>query len=131
MAAIDTPFPVARPRYSGILEWVTTVDHKKIGVLYLWTTFFFFLTGGLMALAVRAQTGTGCGCSAADASWDTMVLLGLLVTLHRRPTWWRRTRSRSRGAPPSRASERMLVEVRARRGSPLPAEAKAGPALRA
>ena len=83
------------------------------------------------ALAVRAQTGSGCGCSAADASWDTMILLGLLVTLHRRPTWWRRTRSRSRGAPPSSASERMLVEVRARRGSPLPAEAKAGPALRA
>ena len=47
MAAIDTPFPVTRPRYTGILEWVTTVDHKKIGILYLWTTFFFFVTGGL------------------------------------------------------------------------------------
>ena len=47
MAAIDTPFPLARPRYTGILEWATTVDHKKIGVLYLWTTFlFFFLVGG-------------------------------------------------------------------------------------
>jgi len=56
------------------------------------------------ALAVRAQTGTGCGCSAADASWDTMLLLGLLATLRRRPTWWRRTWSRSQGAPPSTAS---------------------------
>jgi cytochrome c oxidase subunit 1 len=61
MAAIDTPFPLARPRYTGILEWVTTVDHKKIGALYLWTTFFFFLTGGLMALAVRAQLATPDG----------------------------------------------------------------------
>ncbi|HEV2010177.1 MAG TPA: cytochrome c oxidase subunit I [Candidatus Limnocylindria bacterium] len=61
MAAIDTPFPVTRPRYTGILEWVTTVDHKKIGVLYLWTTFFFFVTGGLFALAVRAQLATPDG----------------------------------------------------------------------
>ena len=61
MAAIDTPFPLARPRYTGILEWVTTVDHKKIGALYLWTTFFFFVTGGLMALAVRAQLATPDG----------------------------------------------------------------------
>ncbi|HEV2249314.1 MAG TPA: cytochrome c oxidase subunit I [Candidatus Limnocylindria bacterium] len=61
MAAIDAPFPVTRPRYTGILEWVTTVDHKKIGILYLWTTFFFFLTGGLLALAVRAQLATPDG----------------------------------------------------------------------
>jgi hypothetical protein len=56
------------------------------------------------ALAVRAQAGGGCGCSASDASWDTMVLLGLLAALRRRPTSWRRTWSRSRGAPPSTAS---------------------------
>ena len=61
MAAIDTPFPVTRPRYTGILEWVTTVDHKKIGALYLWTTFFFFVTGGLFALVVRAQLATPDG----------------------------------------------------------------------
>ena len=61
MAAIDTPFPVTRPRYTGILEWVTTVDHKKIGALYLWTTFFFFVTGGLLALVLRAQLATPDG----------------------------------------------------------------------
>ena len=61
MAAIDTPFPVTRPRYTGILEWVTTVDHKRIGALYLWTTFFFFVTGGLLALALRAQLATPDG----------------------------------------------------------------------
>ncbi|HEX4744153.1 MAG TPA: cytochrome c oxidase subunit I [Candidatus Limnocylindria bacterium] len=58
MAAIDTPFPVAHRRYSGVLEWVTTVDHKKIGIMYLYTTFFFFLLGGLLALTVRAQLAT-------------------------------------------------------------------------
>src|SRR5260370_36058132 len=61
MAAIDAPFPVARPRYTGVLEWVTTVDHKRIGILYLWTTFFFFVTGGLLALALRAQLATPDG----------------------------------------------------------------------
>jgi cytochrome c oxidase subunit 1 len=55
MATAEQTFPVARPRYTGILEWITTVDHKKIGVLYLYTTFFFFLSGGLLALAMRTQ----------------------------------------------------------------------------
>ena len=41
--------------YKGILDWVTTVDHKKIGIMYLWTTFFFFLVGGILALLVRTQ----------------------------------------------------------------------------
>ncbi|MGH2995745.1 MAG: cytochrome c oxidase subunit I, partial [Gaiellaceae bacterium] len=33
----------------------TTVDHKRIGVLYLVTSFAFFLAGGLMALLMRLQ----------------------------------------------------------------------------
>jgi cytochrome c oxidase subunit 1 len=39
----------------GLISWLTTVDHKKLGILYLYTTFFFFLIGGLMALLVRVQ----------------------------------------------------------------------------
>src|SRR5437899_4932719 len=58
MATAEQTFPIARPRYTGILEWITTTDHKKIGVLYLTTTFFFFLTGGLLALAMRTQLAT-------------------------------------------------------------------------
>ena len=61
MATAEQTFPVARPRYTGILEWITTVDHKKIGVLYLFTTFFFFLSGGLLALAMRTQLATPDG----------------------------------------------------------------------
>jgi cytochrome c oxidase subunit 1 len=44
----------ARPA-SGFWSWVTTVDHKRIGIMYLYTTFFFFAVGGLMALAIRLQ----------------------------------------------------------------------------
>ena len=46
---------VAYQPKSAILDWFTTVDHKKIGILYLWTTLFFFFVGGLLALLVRTQ----------------------------------------------------------------------------
>jgi cytochrome c oxidase subunit 1/cytochrome c oxidase subunit I+III len=35
--------------------WVATVDHKRIGILYLLTAFFFFGVGGLEALVMRLQ----------------------------------------------------------------------------
>jgi cytochrome c oxidase subunit 1 len=38
-----------------IVSWLTTTDHKKIGHLYLITSFAFFLVGGILALAVRAE----------------------------------------------------------------------------
>ena len=37
------------------VDWVTTTDHKKIGYLYLITSFLYFLLGGVMALVIRAQ----------------------------------------------------------------------------
>jgi cytochrome c oxidase subunit I len=39
----------------GLLSWVTTVDHKRIGILYLVTTAAFFGVGGLEALMMRVQ----------------------------------------------------------------------------
>jgi cytochrome c oxidase subunit I len=46
----------ARPRAThGFWSWFTTVDHKKIGILYGWTSFAFFLLGGLEALLIRLQ----------------------------------------------------------------------------
>src|ERR687896_1266502 len=45
-----------RPRAtSGTWSWFTTVDHKKIGIMYCVTAFVFFILGGLEALAIRAQ----------------------------------------------------------------------------
>src|SRR5512141_1103493 len=40
---------------SGIWSWLTTVDHKRIGVLYLFTALAFFIVGGLEAVIIRAQ----------------------------------------------------------------------------
>jgi len=39
----------------GVLGWLTTVDHKRIGLLYLFTTMAFFLAGGVEALLMRTQ----------------------------------------------------------------------------
>src|SRR4051794_41693832 len=41
----------------GWTSWITTTDHKRIGILYLVTTFAFFLIGGVEALMMRLQLG--------------------------------------------------------------------------
>jgi cytochrome c oxidase subunit 1 len=41
----------------GLWGWMTTVDHKKIGIMYSATAFIFFLIGGLEALLLRIQLG--------------------------------------------------------------------------
>ena len=41
--------------WATIIDWATTVDHKKIGLMYLVTILFMFLLGGLAALAVRLE----------------------------------------------------------------------------
>lgn len=46
---------VEERRYRGLLDWLTTTDHKKIGILYIVTTMAFFLVGGIEALLVRTQ----------------------------------------------------------------------------
>jgi cytochrome c oxidase subunit I len=40
---------------SGVWSWLTTVDHKRIGILYLYTSLAWFLVGGLEALVLRMQ----------------------------------------------------------------------------
>src|SRR3954454_18617290 len=45
-----------RPRATtGFWSWFTTVDHKKIGILYVCTALVFFVLGGLEALLIRVQ----------------------------------------------------------------------------
>ncbi|NJP49582.1 cytochrome c oxidase subunit I [Streptomyces sp. SBST2-5] len=51
------PVPAAERHRRGrvIISWLTTTDHKKIGHLYLITSFVFFLVGGILAMAIRAE----------------------------------------------------------------------------
>ena len=40
----------------SLLSWLTTVDHKKLGVMYLWSVLFMFFLGGVFALLVRLES---------------------------------------------------------------------------
>jgi cytochrome c oxidase subunit 1 len=52
----DFSRPFRRPTSTGgVVGWLTTVDHKKIGVLYGVTALLFFLVGGSEALLIRLQ----------------------------------------------------------------------------
>jgi cytochrome c oxidase subunit I len=44
-----------RDRPTGWLSWLTTTDHKRIGILYLSSALVFFMLGGVEALLMRAQ----------------------------------------------------------------------------
>jgi len=48
---------VAQKRGFGatLWDWLTTVDHKKIGILYLLGGGFFFIVGGIEAMIIRLQ----------------------------------------------------------------------------
>ncbi len=39
----------------GLLGWLTTTDHKRVGLMYLFATLAFFLAGGIEALLIRTQ----------------------------------------------------------------------------
>jgi cytochrome c oxidase subunit I len=59
--AVDVPS--VRPyrtdwRRGRVTSWLTTVDHKRIGILYIWTALVFFGIGGVLALLIRAQLAT-------------------------------------------------------------------------
>lgn len=57
MAAVaEAPKLIRRPHSkAGVWSWITTVDHKRIGLLYGYTAFFFFILGGIEALLIRMQ----------------------------------------------------------------------------
>ena len=46
---------MATPKGKSFVKWITSTDHKTIGYLYLITSFSWFLIGGVLALALRAE----------------------------------------------------------------------------
>src|SRR5438067_13880523 len=54
---VEAPVVERRKRLDEtyIGEWLMTTDHKKIGVMYIVTGFFFFMVGGMEALLIRTQ----------------------------------------------------------------------------
>jgi len=54
MSAVAAPRAESLVR-NGVLSWLATTDHKRIGILYMGSTFSFFLLAGVLALAMRTQ----------------------------------------------------------------------------
>ena len=64
------------PSKSGVWSWITTVDHKRIGILYGTTAVIFFLVGGFEALLIRLQLAE------AEATLIGSGLFSQLFTMH-------------------------------------------------
>ncbi len=70
----------------GLMSWLTTTDHKRIGLLYFYTAFAFFLIGGLDALVIRAQLAQPDGHLVSAETYNqlftmhgtTMIFLALM-----------------------------------------------------
>jgi cytochrome c oxidase subunit 1 len=78
VAARAEPIAPYRPdwRRGRVMSWITTVDHKRIGILYLATSLVFFTAGGILALLMRSQLAT------AGESFITKNSYNELFTIH-------------------------------------------------
>jgi cytochrome c oxidase subunit 1 len=63
-------------RSGRIASWLTTVDHKRIGILYIVTSLIFFAAGGVLALLIRSQLAT------PDEHFLTKNSYNEVVTMH-------------------------------------------------
>ena len=65
---------------TGWRSWVTTVDHKKIGIMYGVAAFFFLLGGGSEALLIRAQLARpGSDLLSADTYNQVFTMHGITM----------------------------------------------------
>jgi cytochrome c oxidase subunit I+III len=67
------------PPMTSIWRWLTTTNHKDIGILYVLTSLFFFIAGGTMALLIRLQLWTGGELLSGGAFNEAVSAHGLLM----------------------------------------------------
>ncbi len=68
---VRAPVILRRPRSTtGFWSWFTTVDHKKIGIMYGATALVFFLAGGIEALFIRLQLAQPNGSVLTAAQYN-------------------------------------------------------------
>jgi cytochrome c oxidase subunit I len=77
------------PPPAGWLDWITTSDHKRIGVMYLVATFGFFLLGGTEALLLRLQLGAPDNTLLAAEKYNAVMTMHgtTMVFLFVVPVW--------------------------------------------
>jgi cytochrome c oxidase subunit I len=79
--------PLKRPQ--GWLSWLSTTDHKRIGVMYLVTTFVFFILGGTEALLMRLQLGSPSSTLLDSETYNEIMTMhgSTMVFLFVVPVW--------------------------------------------
>ncbi len=85
-AGVVAPARELESGYHGWWSWITTVDHKRVGILYGVSAFAFFCVGGLEALLIRMQlfvpNNTLVGAGAFNALFTmhatTMIFLAVM-----------------------------------------------------
>ena len=83
-AGVEPPALGRKPRRRGraLVGWLTTTDHKRIGHLYLITSFAFFLLAGLMAMLMRAELARpGLQLISSDQFNQAFTLHGTIMLL--------------------------------------------------
>ena len=61
---------------TGVMGWITTIDHKRIGILYGVTAFIFFILGGIEAFLMRLQLAS------ADSTLVSPEVYNQMFTMH-------------------------------------------------
>src|SRR6059058_3688132 len=81
MAVIEArPRAIAPGPRGRVLSWLTTTDHKRIGILYLVNSFAFFVIGGIFALLMRTELARpGTQILSAHAYNQVFTLHGTLM----------------------------------------------------
>ncbi len=66
--------------FAGIKSWLTSLDHKRIGLLYMISVLFFFLCGGIAALLIRLELfSSGQTIMSADTYNQVMTYHGAIM----------------------------------------------------
>jgi len=70
----------AMPPRSSVKRWLTTTNHKDVGILYILTSLFFLAVGGVLALLIRTQMWVPAGGILNDVGYNQIVTVhGLLM----------------------------------------------------
>ena len=88
MTTIENWGPLTRPgadnyltHGKGILSWIFTLDHKRIGLMYMWVILASFFLGGVFAVLIRTELIHPSPTLASDPkkAWE---LYNHIFTLH-------------------------------------------------
>ncbi len=53
--SVATPQALVHVEPRGLVSWITTVDHKRLGIMYVVTAIVFFVLSGILALVMRTE----------------------------------------------------------------------------